>query len=345
MKPVAHATGEEILHELVQNLEQSLEPLRYSVLAPSVFDVYLHSDDLDRLSGILPHLIEEGRRALDERLEALRLEARPSRLRRLIPGQSGPEKEFRSVAGGWYLTFRENTDPEVSPGDVLIESYLTLPPAQELGIGSRTRRISTLRSQGASRLLEHAWTDAPAGPAGPPGSDAAYSSTAPTVKIHDAPSPPIAQGARSVAPEATSPTHEGSRFASDAPTDKVITSESSMRQAQLRYQDAGGIHTFLITQPEITVGRGGTGYWVDLRLDTLPDVSRTHFKIRRDETGQFFIKDVSAFGTSVDGVPIPSSIEDSGARKLDRNREVALKKKARIGLANALVIEFEVLEP
>ena len=42
------------------------------------------------------------------------------------------------------------------------------------------------------------------------------------------------------------------------------------------------------------VGRGGRDYWTDIKLETLPDVSREHFRLRRDPaSGQFFLKDLS----------------------------------------------------
>ena len=65
-----------------------------------------------------------------------------------------------------------------------------------------------------------------------------------------------------------------------------------------------------MTKDEIVVGRGGRDYWTDIKLDTLPDVSREHFRLRRDPaTGQFFLKDLSQLGTTIDGVKAPCSIE------------------------------------
>ena len=44
-----------------------------------------------------------------------------------------------------------------------------------------------------------------------------------------------------------------------------------------------------MTKDQIVVGRGGRDYWTDLKLDTLPDVSREHFRLRRDPaTGAVF---------------------------------------------------------
>ena len=50
----------------------------------------------------------------------------------------------------------------------------------------------------------------------------------------------------------------------------------------IEYEDNGGRKTFSMTKDQIVVGRGGRDYWTDLKLDTLPDVSREHFRLRRD---------------------------------------------------------------
>lgn len=100
--------------------------------------------------------------------------------------------------------------------------------------------------------------------------------------------------------------------------------------AELRYSDNLGSHTYEMTRNEIVIGRGGTAYWVDIKLDTLPDISREHCRIRTDvTTGKFYLKDTSQFGTTIDGTAVP------------KDTEVALPKKASIGLAGIVIIEFE----
>ncbi len=101
-----------------------------------------------------------------------------------------------------------------------------------------------------------------------------------------------------------------------------------------------------LTSPVTVVGRGGVGYWVDVKLDTSPDVSREHLRLRRDDaSGQFFLKDLSSLGTTVDGVPVPSSVEVVEGRKRDKGIEVPLPPRARIGLANVIVLDFEAGSP
>jgi len=111
--------------------------------------------------------------------------------------------------------------------------------------------------------------------------------------------------------------------------------------AVIEYEDAGGRKRFQMTKEQIVVGRGGRDYWTDLKLETLPDVSREHFRLRRDPaSGQFFLKDLSRLGTTINGDKVPSSIEFVDGEKRDRNVEAPVPEKARIGLANVVFLEF-----
>ncbi|HJT90220.1 MAG TPA: FhaA domain-containing protein [Bryobacteraceae bacterium] len=267
------ATAREIISEIVRNMREGLEPLQYSTLAPSVYHVYLHADDMDRLRGILPRILEEARRALDAEIESLNrasLGERMRIIRRGAPKVSPPE-------GGWRIQFLENADEEVRPGDIVIYSELALPAKPEFGSGSMTRRIATRRLAGTTRATE---VQEPA-----------------------------------------------------APDQRAC--------AVLEYQDNTGRHTYQMTKDEIVVGRGGRDYWTDVKLETLPDVSREHFRLRRDPaTGRFYLKDLSRLGTTINGEAAPSSIEFVEGEKRDRNVEAPLPETARIGLAGVLFLDF-----
>jgi hypothetical protein len=112
--------------------------------------------------------------------------------------------------------------------------------------------------------------------------------------------------------------------------------------AKVRYRDSGMDKTFVMTSEEIVIGRGGKAVWVDLKLEGPADVSREHCRIRRDaKTGAFFIKDLSQFGTALNGTPIPNSVRVEAGEKVDQNREVPLPSPARITLADVCTLEFE----
>lgn len=113
--------------------------------------------------------------------------------------------------------------------------------------------------------------------------------------------------------------------------------------ARFAYQDDRGKHTFLMTKDEIVIGRQAPDVWADLSLDTSLDVSREHARLQRTPAGKFRIKDLSKLGTTVNGTPLPRSLEtvDGGVRDLDRWEE--LPDKARIGLAGVIYLDFERL--
>jgi hypothetical protein len=273
------ATAREIILELVRNLREGLEPLHYSTLAPSIYHVYLHPDDLDRLRGILPRIVDEARRALDSELEELNRAPLAERLkiaRRTVPKIAPPE-------GGWQIRILENTDEDVQAGDIVIYSELALPAKTEFGAGSMTKRIATRKLRGATSTSQ-SYDKTPASP--PTGGET---------------------GALAV----------------------------------IEWEDNGGRQTFRMTKDEIVVGRGGRDYWTDLKLNAAPDVSREHFRLRRDaSTGQFFLKDLSRLGTTINGEPAPSSVEFVEGERRDRNVEAPVPPRARIGLADVVFLDF-----
>jgi predicted component of type VI protein secretion system len=100
-----------------------------------------------------------------------------------------------------------------------------------------------------------------------------------------------------------------------------------------------------MTTNQIVAGRGGSNHYIHLKLECSPDISREHFRLRRDEqAGEFFIRDLSAYGTAVNGKKLPSSIEEVNGIRRDINREELLPRRASIRLADALMLEFEATE-
>jgi hypothetical protein len=111
--------------------------------------------------------------------------------------------------------------------------------------------------------------------------------------------------------------------------------------ATITYTDDEGPQAYAVEQDRIVIGRGGLGYWVDLKLRSAPDVSREHLRIRRDPaSGRFFVKDLSTYGTTLDGVAIPRSIEIVEGQKRDLEIEVPLPDRARLELAGMVVLQF-----
>ena len=291
----APASARDIILEIVRNMREGLEPLRYSTLAPSIYNVYLHPDDFDRLRGIVPRILDEARRALDSELEALNRATLTERLKlgkRTEPKIAPPES-------GWQIRILDNTDDETEPGDIVIHSELAMPPKPELGAGAMTKRISTRRLSTTATSTYAAATN---------------------------PQPPT-PNPQAPAPDPRPPAPDGAF-------------------ATIHYEDDGGRKTYYMTKEQIVVGRGGRDYWTDLKHDTLPDVSREHFRLRRDPgSGKFFLKDLSRLGTTINGEPAPSSIEVMNGEKRDRNIEAPVPDQARIGLAGVVFLEFRSTPP
>jgi hypothetical protein len=269
------ATAREIISEIVRNMREGLEPLHYSTLTPSIYNVYLHTGDLERLRGIVPRIMDEAKRALDAEVEALNRASFGEKLK--LSKRSEPK--ILVPEGGWQIRILENTDDDVEPGDVVIYSELALPAKAELGAGSMTKRISTRRMDGATQT---SYKPEP---------------------------PPAAPGTAAF--------------------------------AVIEYEDNSGRKQYEMTKEQIVVGRGGRDYWTDLKLDSPPDVSREHFRLRRDPaSGKFFLKDLSRLGTTINGAAVPSSVEFADGERRDLNLEAPVPEKARIGLAGVVFLEF-----
>ncbi len=178
-------------------------------------------------------------------------------------------------------------------------------PAPAEFAGSRTRRVTTMQSAGKTSRREQV-VDTPGAAAAPSGSAGRVPNAA---------------------------------AALGCPGDGTVF-------ASLTYEDQQGSHRFSMTRNEIVVGRGGIGYWVDVKVQSSPDVSREHIRIRRDPaSGQFYLKDLSTLGTTLDGQAVASSIEVVEGNKRDKGVEVPLASHARIGLAGILFLQFDAGDP
>lgn len=112
---------------------------------------------------------------------------------------------------------------------------------------------------------------------------------------------------------------------------KNAPARSGHAYAEIRYQDESGPQTFLVTQNEVSIGRGGEDLWVDLALYTTDEVSREHLRLRRDPaSGEFKITDLSRNGTWLNG------------RRIAGNVEIGLPERAELSLAETVTLAFEV---
>ena len=279
----------DIIDAVVENLRNNLEPLKYTVLAPSRFLVYLHPAEHARIEGIIPILHLETVRALTE--EVAKLNRRPS-WRRPVDKLFGTVPEVQNAGVEWHVEFLVDPDGELQEGDILIDSELLLPPAADLGAGDRTRRVTT------RHFRQPEGTTAEGAPR-----------TATRVETLERPAAPV-----------------------------------SVVHARLRYEDNSGVHTYDIARDSVTVGRGGLAYRVDVRIEASADVSREHLRLRRDPaTGRFYVLDLSSLGTTLDGRRVPRGYEEVDGSKRENGVETPLPDRARLGLAETVYLDFEVV--
>ena len=287
------ATGRDIVLAIGENMRQSLEPLVTKTIAPSLYQVYLHADDYDRLRTLFGELEEEAKTLLDSELARLNKgpgSAFPSILRKKKADEPPAAPKYVSAEGRWSVRFQEDPNGTLTAGDVEVVSEFARPPEAGSGAGSKTHRISTTRKLGQMT------------------------------------------------------TRRDTTESTVAASTQAVETAGPVGFARLVYKDdRGTTQTFPITKDEIVIGRQAPDVWADLSLDTSLDVSREHARLQRTPEGGFRIKDLSKLGTTVNGAPLPRSLEstDGGVRDLDRWE--ALPDKARIGLAGVIYLDFERL--
>lgn len=344
-RPDREATGKEIIETIVNAMRDGLEPMFSKTLAPGLFHVYLREPDYERLRGVFTELQQDAALALDAEIASLNKSARrglgpllnrlagkikpamenlPEEARPALTGKFKVEGKCVRPSDGWQISFHKNEDENSEPGDVVVIAKLTLPDRPQLGGGMTTLNIKTLFRAGATQSTRETGreTDAPA-PATPPRSKPAR-----------------------ITAENPKPGRPSAGTLLDDLLANKTTDPSPAALAVLRYRDNDGDHAFEMTRPSIVVGRGGAGVWTDLKLNTLPDVSREHLRIKyeaagREADGAFYLKDLSSLGVTIDGRRVPPSMETVGDSRVDKDVWAPLPRRARIGLADVLFLEFD----
>ena len=148
----------DLIDAVLENMRDYREPLKYSVLAPSRYTVYVHPDEHARLDGILPLIREQTERALTEELARMN---RRSLIRQWLDHLLWSPAAHRERVGNWHIEFLADPDGEVDPGGILVHSELLLPPTPELGVGQRTRRITTVRTGARRTTSASTWRRTP----------------------------------------------------------------------------------------------------------------------------------------------------------------------------------------
>jgi hypothetical protein len=279
-------TGVTIWNAVREELLLNMYPLPYTTLPPSVFHVYLHPTDFERIEGIVPRLVAELQRSLTDEVKKINHgRARTGGvLSRLIAQEEASPIEV--PASGWEVHIHPDRNDTLKPGHLGIESMLPVPAPVEFGGPPTTRIVKSVVTESGR------------------------SST--TIEV-GAPPPP--------------------QPAAEAAAD-------GRERAVLRYADEQGPHVFTMRKDTLSIGRGGSSVWVDVQVIASAKVSREHLRLRYDRSGRFFAQDVSSWGTSVNGQPLPPAVKGpDGVLQPGVEREVPAT--CQIQLADALAIDFE----
>jgi hypothetical protein len=302
-------TGRQIWNAIRDELMLNLYPLPFSTIAPTVYHVYLHPDDFDVIEPVAPRIVTQVQKALTEEVEAMNARSGVSGrrvLNRLFDRDAPLPVEV--PPSGWEVHIRADRNGELDRGQLGIVSTLAMPAAVEYE-GTPTTRIVKSRVDGRRRTS--------------------------TTEIQAAPG---AQAPAAVAVPATPPPPVPSQ---EPASSGSVAGDTAVR-ARLSYRDEKGDHVFQMRKDTLSVGRGGSSAWVDVQVAASSRVSREHFRLRRDASGQFYIQDVSLWGTAVDGTPLPPA-EKTSEGVAQPGPEQALPPRARIGLADAVLIDFEAV--
>lgn len=298
-------------------MEERLYPLLYRVLPPRAYHVYLHPDDYREIETIAQVIAADAQRALTERIDTLN---RRPRWQGLLLGKQPP---IEPPSAGWEIAIHPDANNELERGQIGIVSRLSVAATPTFTGGTPTTRIARTVVTGT---LRRTTTREEAG--APPVPQAVPASV----------STPLLAGAvrfREVAATFAEPTAEA-----------LAKVEAAGGIAQLAYVDEQGPHIFVMRKDVVSIGRGGSAHWVDVQVTTGPRVSREHCRIRRADDGRFFLQDLSTWGTSVNGQRVKPYVHTSPAGQLqETGQEHELPRDARVQLADALLIEFQTLDP
>jgi len=299
--------GDDLIGEVLRNMEEGLFRIRRKTIVPAIYRIYLSSADYEPFRDVVPFISGEIRAALDERLarwNGSKRKLAQSLLGKIGVGEAAEPTEYVRVTDAWTVEIYPDLDEKLHPGEIEVYSDLGSPEKPEYGAGSLTRRIFP---KGAEPQ-----------PAQPQ---------------------PAQQSQQAQPPASQAPQSQGTVTETETPPEIANDTEDTEQGgtkarafAYIRYVDHEGQKTFEVTKNQMVIGRGGRSYWVDLKLETLPDVSREHCRIRRDpETGRFTIEDASQFGTALNGKPVSQS------------NPMEIPRRATISLAGVIDLQWEAV--
>lgn len=143
-------TGDDIIAEILRNAEQGVFKIRYTVVLPSIYRVYLHPSDFDTIKPVLNALTAEVRSALIEHTEELNRSSGPSSIAKTLGFDSGKHIKYKILDPDWTIEFHPDIEGRLGRGDIEIYSELASAERPEFGEGEMTRHVTKRLASGST---------------------------------------------------------------------------------------------------------------------------------------------------------------------------------------------------
>jgi pSer/pThr/pTyr-binding forkhead associated (FHA) protein len=141
-------TPELIIEMLLEEMEAGVCPTFYSNLVPSVFEIYLSADDLERFRPLERRMRDEAVRALSQKLSGLNRALEP-KLKLPLSSNKKKSKSYEAL-GEWSIEFFENIDDDAKENPLTIHSSFPSTNEEDDRVGVLTERVTRRRTDGQS---------------------------------------------------------------------------------------------------------------------------------------------------------------------------------------------------
>jgi hypothetical protein len=139
-------TGDDIISELIRNADAGAFKVRYTILVPCIFNVYLHPRDYELIQPIAELIQEEAVRALKEHLSDLNKPRTPRPFGKRLGSVGEPRPEYKILEKQWMIQFHGDQEERLRPGEIEIYSELGSARPKDFGAGAMTTFITRHRA-------------------------------------------------------------------------------------------------------------------------------------------------------------------------------------------------------
>jgi hypothetical protein len=135
-------TGDDIISEMIRNADAGCFKVRYTILVPCIFNVYLHPRDHELIQPIVDLIREEAVRALQEHLSRLNKPGAAFPLAKRFGLAGEPRPEYKILEKQWSIQFHADQEERLRPAEIEIYSELGSARPKDFGAGAMTTLIT-----------------------------------------------------------------------------------------------------------------------------------------------------------------------------------------------------------